>query len=365
MGKYRVCVYTIAKNEEKFVSRFMESAMEADCVVVLDTGSTDRTAALLQQAGATVETEEIQPWRFDTARNHALSLVPEDMDICVSIDLDECFHPGWRAKLEAAWQDDTDRASYRYTWSFNADGSEGHVFFADKIHARHGYCWVNPVHEILRPTDGRQEHFVRAEGVQLDHRSDPSKSRGQYLPLLELSVREHPHDDRSMHYLGREYMFHGEYAKAIETLTKHLAMPEAVWADERAASMRFIARCLRAQGQIQEAADWFLRAIAEAPHLREAYVELASLSYEEKNWTSLLAAAETALSIENRPQTYINEAFAWGSLPYDLASIAWYHVGNREMALKRARQALALSFGDDIQRIEHNIVLMEKVSDPN
>ena len=51
MGKYRVCVYTIAKNEEKFVSRFMESAMEADCVVVLDTGSTDRTAALLQQAG--------------------------------------------------------------------------------------------------------------------------------------------------------------------------------------------------------------------------------------------------------------------------------------------------------------------------
>ena len=29
------------------------------------------------------------------------------------------------------------------------------------------------------------------------------KSRGQYLPLLELSEEEDPEDDRNMHYLGR------------------------------------------------------------------------------------------------------------------------------------------------------------------
>mgnify|MGYP004653293491 CR=1 FL=1 len=358
MGKYKICVYTIAKNEEKFVSRFMESAAEADCVCVLDTGSTDSTTTLLQQAGAIVETEVVLPWRFDTARNHALALVPDDVDICVSIDLDECFHPGWREKLESVWQDNTDRASYRYTWSFNTDGSEGHVFFADKIHARHGYCWVNPVHEILKPTDGRREHYVRAEGVQLDHRADPSKSRGQYLPLLELSVSENPHNDRNMHYLGREYMFHGEYGRAIETLTRHLAMPEAVWVDERAASMRFIARCLRAQNQAHKAAGWYLRAIAEAPHLREAYTELAGLYYEMENWTALLAAAEAALAIESRPETYINEAFAWGSLPYDFASIAWYRVGNLDMALLRARQALTFAGPEDVQRISHNIDLI-------
>ena len=46
MGKYKICVYAIAKNESKFVKRWMESMSEADMVVVLDTGSTDDTAKL-------------------------------------------------------------------------------------------------------------------------------------------------------------------------------------------------------------------------------------------------------------------------------------------------------------------------------
>lgn len=49
---------------------------------------------------------------------------------------------------------------------------------------------------------------VSAEGIQLDHHPDPKKSRAQYLPLLELAVSETPQDDRSVHYLGREYLFH-------------------------------------------------------------------------------------------------------------------------------------------------------------
>ena len=102
MGNCKVCVYAICKNEGQFVQRWMRSMSEADLVVVLDTGSTDDTAELLRQAGAQVTVEKIEPWRFDTARNRSLELVPEDMDICVCTDLDEVFHPGWRERLERA-----------------------------------------------------------------------------------------------------------------------------------------------------------------------------------------------------------------------------------------------------------------------
>ena len=68
---------------------------EADQVVVLDTGSDDGTAGLLRARGASVTEESVSPWRFDTARNRSLELVPEDADICVCTDLDEVFHPGW------------------------------------------------------------------------------------------------------------------------------------------------------------------------------------------------------------------------------------------------------------------------------
>ena len=50
----KIVVYAICKNEEKFVDRWMDSMLEADQVVVLDTGSTDGAAAHLRERGAVV-----------------------------------------------------------------------------------------------------------------------------------------------------------------------------------------------------------------------------------------------------------------------------------------------------------------------
>ncbi len=104
MSKYKICVYAICKNEAKFVDRWMDSMQEADLVVVTDTGSTDDTVEKLRARGAIVYVEEIKPWRFDVARNISLDHVPEDVDICVCTDLDEVLEPGWRQKLERAWE---------------------------------------------------------------------------------------------------------------------------------------------------------------------------------------------------------------------------------------------------------------------
>lgn len=355
----KIVVYTICKNEEQFVDQWMDSMSEADEVVVLDTGSTDATVEKLRSRGARVTVETISPWRFDTARNRSLELVSPDADICVCTDLDEVFHPGWRPLLEAAWLPSAGQATYRYTWSFNPDGSEGVVFWYEKIHARHGYRWVHPVHEVLMWTgEGAPGPTVTAAGIQLDHHPDPTKSRGQYLPLLELSVEEDPDDDRNVHYLGREYMFYGRWDDCIRTLKHHLAMPRAVWADERSASMRYIARSYGMKGERDKARDWYLRAIAEAPHLREPYMDLACLLYEDQQWEGVLYFTGCALTILHRPRTYICEAASWGSLPYDLRSIAFYHTGRMALALEAARQALALEPSN--QRLQGNVALLKQ-----
>lgn len=360
MGNYRVCVYAISKNEERFAETWMDSMSEADRVVVLDTGSEDRTVELLRNRGAEVTVERIEPWRFDTARNRSLVLVPEDTDICVCTDLDERFQPGWREKLEAAWTADASLARYRYTWNFNPDGSEGVVFWIEKVHTRHGFTWVHPVHEVLQWNgSGPQGCTVSVPGMQLDHHADPEKSRAQYLPLLELSVQEAPFDDRNLHYLGREYLFHHRWDDCIRTLKRHLALPSAVWADERAASMRFIARAFLEKGQPWEAHRWYLRAIAEAPHLREGWLDLAQLLYNEEAWDGVLYFTGRALEIRERPQTYISEASSWGSLPHDLRSIAFFQTGRLADALAEARQALAMSPADE--RLQKNIAILEQL----
>ena len=354
-----VCVYAICKNESKFVDRWMDSMREADSVYVRDTGSADNTAALLRARGAQVTVETISPWRFDTARNRSLELVPDDADICVCTDIDEYFHPGWRRLLEEAWKPGTTRAAYRYTWNFNPDGSEGYVFWTEKAHSRHGYVWTHPVHEVLSWVgEGQEGGKVYVEGMQLDHRADNSKSRSQYLPLLEQSVLEDPDDDRNMHYLGREYYFHSMWDEAIITLKRHLLLPKATWRDERCASMRYIARCYAAKGDMGEAKRWLIRAVAEAPHLREPYLELAERMYEERNWDAVAALCRDALKITERPRTYICEAEAWGSMPWDLLSLGLYYTGRPSEAVDAAKTAQKLSPKDE--RIARNIEIMQE-----
>lgn len=352
----KICVYAICKNEEKFVKRWMKSMSEADWVVVLDTGSKDRSVQLLKEEGARVTQEEIEPWRFDTARNRSLALVPKEADVCVCTDLDEVFEPGWREALEKGWRQDATQARYRYTWSFQPNGDEGVVFFPEKIHKKDGFRWVGPVHEVLKYEGSLPQKVITLPGVQLNHHPDAAKSRGQYLPLLEKAVQEEPENDRNAHYLGREYMFHGQWQKSIAQLQRHLALKSATWADERCASMRFIARDYLALGDEGQALRWLLRAAAEAPHLREPWVELGDLLYRQADWAGVCFALDKALAIATRPQSYICEEQAWSALPYDLRSVARYQLGMNELAYQDALAAKILA--PDDQRIAENVRLL-------
>ena len=242
MNKYKVVVYAICKNEEKFVERWVNSMSEADEIYVLDTGSTDDTCEELKKRGVKVTRREIKPWRFDVARNMSLDLVSDDADICVCTDLDEVFKPGWRRCLEDIWDNDITRLRYNYNWSFDNYGNPGVNFYIEKIHTRNDYKWTHPVHEVLTYVGNKEEKFKTTDDITLDHFPDSTKSRGSYLSLLELSVEENPNDDRNMHYLGREYMFHQRWNDCIDTLVKHLSLKKATWKDERCASMRFIGR---------------------------------------------------------------------------------------------------------------------------
>ena len=356
----KICVYAICKNELQFVDRWVDSMKEADAIVVLDTGSEDGTVERLRARGVTVEQEVINPWRFDVARNKSMELAPKDADILVCTDLDEVLTPGWRRALEEAWTPQTKQARYRYVWNFNEDGSEGTVFQYEKIHANGGFKWVHPVHEVL-VYDGQEPRvYVECPGIQLNHHPDPSKPRGYYLPLLEQAVQERTDDYRKMHYHGREYMYHEEWSRCIEILERHLSMPTATWRDERSASMRFIARSYWNLGQLGRAMEWYFKAVGEAPYLREPYVEMATLLYSQNNWTGVVFFVDQALQIEKRSETYICEAWAWGSLPYDLVSIALYNLNYLELAAHAAHEALQLSPGDE--RIRGNLNLFESTA---
>jgi glycosyltransferase involved in cell wall biosynthesis len=329
----KIAVYTIALNEEKFVERWATSAKDANYLLIADTGSTDRTVEIARQHNVNTVSIGISPWRFDDARNAALASLPIDVDYCIALDMDEVLIDGWREELEKALEQGATRPRYKYTWSWNPDGTPGLQYGGDKIHARKGYRWKHPVHEVI--TSDRIDEVQHWVGLEIHHHPDSTKSRGQYFPLLELSVREDPTDDRNAFYYARELFYHSRFQEAAVEFRRHLSLPTARWNAERAASMRFLAKC-----ESENTEQWLLQAISEDPNRREALVELALHHYSQEKWEECLNYAEQALSIDNKPLDYLCEAFAWGSQPYDLAAIASYHLGNKENALNYGTLAL-------------------------
>lgn len=341
--KMKVAVYTIAKNEENFVEKWYNSAKDADYIFILDTGSEDSTVEKAKKLGINIVVKKISPWRFDVARNTALDNLPEDIDMCIALDMDEVLLDGWRSELEKAHKDKITRPRYEYTWSWKEDGSPGIVYGGDKIHTRQNYVWKHPVHEVLSCTDKETQNWYN---IKIHHYPDSSKSRSQYLPLLELAVKEDPEDDRNAHYYARELFFNNRYQESAQEFKRHLSLKKSIWKPERAASMRYLAK----MGYTQY---WLYRAVAECPERREGWVDLCNFYYEKGNFSMSLAFAEEALKIQEKPLEYLCEESAWGCLPYDLAAIAAYNLGLFEKAKEYGQIALNMNPKDS--RLKENL----------
>lgn len=344
----KICVYTISKNEEKFVERWAMSAMDADVLVIADTGSTDRTVEIAKECG--IQTHEIciTPWRFDHARNANIALIPKDVDICICMDVDEVLEPGWREEIERVWTKDTTRLRYMFDWGM------GVKFAYEKIHARHGYYWHHPCHEYPRFDARINEVYAYTNKLLVSHHPDPTKSRGQYLDLLALSVKEDPVCPRNAFYYARELSFYSRWDESIVECKRYLALPGADWINERSYAMRTLAKCYEGKGELGEAEAWWLRAAAEASNTREPWCGLATLYYTQARWQECYGAALRALAIKNREFVYTVDPAVWGAHPHDLVAIAAWNLGMKDVAAEHGQIAVDLDPNDN--RLKENLL---------
>jgi Glycosyltransferases involved in cell wall biogenesis len=95
----KISAVILTKDEEKHIVRCIESIRDACSeIIVIDSGSADRTCEIASSMGATVLAN---PWKnYATQFNFGLSRVADDADWVLRIDADEFLSPGWSAELE-------------------------------------------------------------------------------------------------------------------------------------------------------------------------------------------------------------------------------------------------------------------------
>lgn len=185
---YKVCVYTICKNESKHIQRWMWHIQDADLVYILDTGSTDNSVELFQQyPKVRIDTFLQEDFDFSVARNecykNARKHCTGDINdwIFITLDLDEFLDRSGIQKLKYHWNDRLDTHVVEEV----LDGIP--TYRMHKVHSSSEHWkWHFKVHEVplldnKHTIDWRIGNYTR---IQYQHEQDLSKVR-PYFKMME------------------------------------------------------------------------------------------------------------------------------------------------------------------------------------
>ncbi len=229
MTKRRVCLNMIVRDESKVIQRCLDSLKSfIDYWVIVDTGSTDGTQALVEEAlqGVPGELHEL-PWvDFSYCRNQALDLAKGKGDFLLFIDADEIFVPDESGFTWPLF----DKHCYFATFVLETGSMIQRIFLAN---AHLKWRWKGVLHEELTtetPRSGGVLEKAKIRVIQDGRRSlDPDK----HLKDAELLRKEHerePESSRTLFYLALTYEMAKKKELALDAYRKRAKMDG--WSEE-------------------------------------------------------------------------------------------------------------------------------------
>jgi GT2 family glycosyltransferase/tetratricopeptide (TPR) repeat protein len=227
----KVSLCMIVKNEEHNLPECLTSIEGlVDEVVVVDTGSTDRTREVAERLGARVFEF---PWvdDFASARNESLRHATGDWVFWM--DADDRLTADSRERLRALFAGlDGENAAYAMKCRCVPDRETGVATTVDHVRVfrnRPDVRWRYRVHEQILPAVRATGAEVRSADVVIEHvgYTDPAlraKKQERDLRLLELDRQANPDDPFTLFNVGWAYEDLGRVAEALPILRRSLDM---------------------------------------------------------------------------------------------------------------------------------------------
>lgn len=368
MPKFSICL--IAKNEENTLPRLLASLKEFKDrngeVILLDTGSTDKTAQVAREWGCKVEEvgdkflrvvdEKMadainkkfsvdEGWivkagdknfDFASARNYCASLASNNM---ISMpDCDEIFTKLDIDAVDKYIDDGYEQLEFNFVFAHGPNGEETIKFVQCKFYNKKKMKWRGIIHEIL---EGEAKRTLMPENIfKIEHYQNEATDRKGYLVGLAIDCFEHPNKDRNSHYFARELMYRGFYNSAIKEFKRHIEM--GGWDAERSQSLIYIGDCLMKKCKEKEALDYYHRAYLEFSGKREPLLKLGRYFFDKKDWARAVFYLEGALRIQYSG-FYSDDLNHYGDYPYGMLYSACWWLGDKVKAKEYFDRALLLN----------------------
>lgn len=333
----------IVKNEEKYIKQCLNSIYDyVDEIIIVDTGSTDKTINICREFGAQIFYFE---WNanFSDARNYGISMAKGDWIFV--LDADEYVDNQDRLKLlhhiEYMEEHELD-ATYciRYDYLMNGGWSEADIIrlFRNKPEI----SYRGAIYESVKMSKTRL-FVTRDQPIKIHHvgflkdKEIINKKRETYLRMTDESINK-TNDYRLYYWEAQNAFIYGNYLKAIHLCKKGF--------DINKVSKRLhelLGRIYMFYGEYDKAQYYFEQVLALAEEEKErkgilqskfyirALNNLVELYFQRGYYEHALDKIKGNLIIEPSAYLYANQAYIY------------QHMHRYDEALKSYKQALSIN----------------------
>lgn len=301
----------IVKNEEANLERCLESVKDFMPVVIVDTGSKDRTMEIAQNYGAELHEHRWQD-SFSEARNHALQYVKTPW--ALQVDADEEVAEATVSELDKL---DPERDVYMtpiHNITQDRSMSLHHferIYKPDKVH----YKWR--VHNELQ-----YDQEAGITGLSFLHHGyslsdeEMQKKYKNTLRLLMLDIEDAGYVTRNVRYLIQTYRALQRHADVLDVMQNHIhKLREVPGIYQEAAAAAIVAH--NALGDNAKAKVAGIKLLDEFPEALDALFYMSVLSIEDQAWdiamhyTTKYIKVRSALQLQGCNSTIAYHA--WGN----------------------------------------------------
>lgn len=324
-----------------------------DFVVVVDTGSSDRTVEIAKQRGCRVVDFA---WcdDFSAARTVSYEALPA-VDFTLWADCDDIIEGAEHLHgLAANMPPAIAGTIHRYDYAQDANGNCTCELWRERLVRQGiGEHWDLPVHEVLK-VPGQLMHAeqgVWRHRTPLERERDVERNYKILKADYEKAGDELP-SVRTIAYLGTEALALGRREEAIACFEEHLAHPEATWDQERCQVAHKLSLAIRMpqEGESEPSAEVLeasagaaYRAIQERPDWADGYIDLAEISMVRGESERALAFCDTAQRLDPPRTLLIINPMLYSYQPELIRSVALSKLNRAEEALEATEKVLAVT----------------------
>lgn len=327
--KLSLCM--IVKNEEAVLDRALSSVRAVcDEIVIVDTGSTDRTEEIAKRYTDHIFHFE---WRDDFAAARNFAFLQATGDYLLWLDADDCLPPESAMKLlkfkEELPRILPDMVMCPYVTAFDKAGKPAYSYLRERILRREAnFRFEGRVHECIAP---------RGKVINRDiviHHLGSEKPRGRRnLEIYQRQLLEEGAlSPRDMFYYGRELYYNRLYTEAIAVLEESLAQDG--WYVNKIEACKVLASCHLERGDKKRALESLLKSFLYGEPRAGILCEIAKIYRSEKQLLEAAFWYESAL----RCRSHVSEGDFESAGDLTMTPLlelvcCYYDLGDRDRAI--------------------------------